>query len=105
METSGDYRVKPLIEHCDCSCSGINHALQLMYFAPLEGKEPTAALYLSMNMPFPRPWWQRIWMAVKYIFMNTDCAYLGFEHVYTPEGARRQMEILKLYLESQAPQQ
>jgi hypothetical protein len=90
------------VTHIECGCSGVNHVLQLSYHAPYEYKEigEEAALFLSMNVPYPRPWWKRVWLATKYIFLNSDCAYLGFEHVYTLEGAKKQMEILKLFIDN-----
>src|SRR5512137_489181 len=84
----------------ECACSGINHAAQLVYFPPTKS-EPYPSLYLSTNMPYPEKWYRRIWLALKYIWLNSDCGFLGMEHSYTAAGARKQIELLQEYVKTE----
>lgn len=89
----GDKRVVYL----ECGCTGVNHTARLLYFPPSK-TEQYPQLYLDLVMPSPKPWYVRLWLAVKYIWKNDDCGYLGFEHVYTREGAEAHIAILQDYV-------
>ena len=88
----------PLTNHTiQCSCSGANHALHYKLWLP-HGTMKDPALYLELSIaPVPK-FFDRLWRGLKYIFAGSDCAYLGFEHVYDGKSAKEQRALLDRFI-------
>ena len=80
-----------------CSCGQPNCALHFkLWRYPEVGDEP--GLYIELSVPVVPKIWKRLWLGLRYIFLGHDCAYLGFEHVYSVEGARQHKVLLDRFI-------
>lgn len=77
-----------------CSCGGVNHAFCLHYWPAQKDEEPS--LYLEVNTPHKVGFWERLWSFLK----GNDCCYLGSEVIYTPEEAKKHIEVLQTYVDA-----
>lgn len=81
----------------DCTCHGFGHGFRLSRMDFNDGDPPWLAL--ESNLLPPPSLWERI----KAVFLGYySCKYAAFEHIYTPEGARKHRDILDQYLQTVA---
>lgn len=84
-----------------CGCSTLNHVAQLTFFPTKETRSGLDPCMLCLDLVTPRgtTLLERVKQAFWHVVKGDDCLYLGFEHVYTPEGAREHIEVLQRYLD------
>jgi len=88
----------PLSSHTiQCSCGSASCTLHYKLWLP-HGALKDPALYLELSIaPVPK-FWDRVVRGLKYILFGSDCAYLGFEHVYDGKGAKEQRALLDRFI-------
>jgi len=104
MEKKVD-RFKPIevnthSEFFDCQCMSNEHMVRFMYFEDSFEKEnslnETADLFLTVFLD-PAPWYNRIWIGIKYIF-GYKCKYGHFgEWIMHPRDITRLREMLEKF--------
>ena len=75
-------------EYFECQCGSPEHAL--VFTLDKEDNE----IYTSVFLDQYRPWWHRIWVAIKYVF-GYKCMYGHFDCcLMRPEDAKRLISLL-----------
>jgi len=82
--------------YCECACSSTDHTIKLCLFGANKDDEPE--LYMEVQLPQRRSWYQRVWVAVKYIF-GYQCRYGHWDTFsFDVESAKEMKDVLKNYL-------
>lgn len=80
----------------DCSCHSSDHTLRFTLHEEHMGDEP--ALYSDVQLCQYRPWYARIWPAIKYVF-GYECRYGHWDcFLFEKETAIRMRDLLNRYL-------
>lgn len=84
--------MQPLeIQHFDCACFSCEHTMRLVY-DPDDGD-----LWAEIHLAQSRPWWRRMWPALRHVFGyrskygNWDCL------LFRPEEAGRLTAVLEAW--------
>lgn len=85
---------KPQIQAVNCSCTSSEHLITFSYNPSYKGDEPD--LYLHVQL-IPRPWYTRLWYAIKYTF-GYQCRYGHWEEfLFDEDNAKQVQDILMSY--------
>lgn len=80
----------------DCACNSSDHTLRFSLHEEYKGDEPS--LYSEVQLRQYHPWYQRVWMAIKYVF-GYQCRYGHWDcFLFEKETAVQMRDLLNRYL-------
>ena len=82
-------------EYFDCQCACAEHVLRFIYCKAFKDEEPQ--LYLDIFLGQYRNFFQRTWLALKYVF-GYKCKYGHFDNwIFKLEDAQRLRDMVNRY--------
>lgn len=85
--------------YLECDCSTIDHLLRITLSEPTREDPDDVDLYTEVQLNSYHPWYQRIWLAIRYVFNDApkyghwDC------FLFNKETALAVRELIDRYLE------
>lgn len=86
-------------EWFNCDCGEAAHAIQVTY----DNSDPDwHELYISMRLRIWRRWWQRIPIALRYLFGRDACPFGEYDSItFGVDEAKRLKSVVDAFLEAQ----